>query len=251
MTRNCGLILICLLAWEALYRLKLLNPIVFASPSLVIKAAWDHSGEFADAFRTTLVEIFIAIAISWTGGVIFGAAAGSMRLLGRIASPLLSALIAIPFVILYPVLMAWFGIGSESKIIFGVLLGIFPIALNTAIGVQAIEQGYVRMAHAMGASNFQTVARVMTPLAIPAVISGLRLGTSLIVAGVILTEMLASTGGLGYLISYHQAMFDTGDVMLGILLGVVVASAANWALTRLERRFSGWHLLQQQQADQN
>ena len=238
-------ILLIVAIWEALYRANLLNPLIFASPSLVLKSAVDHRDAFVAACKTTLAEIFVATALSWVGGVVAGALIGSLRLASRIFVPLISAMIAVPFVILYPVLMAWFGIGPQSKIVFGVLLGFFPIALNTAVGVQAIDSGYIVMATAMGASPLQRLTNVMVPLAMPAVIGGLRLGTSLIVVGVILTEMLASTGGIGYIIATSQSMFETGDVMFGVLLGMAIAGLANWLLSAIEHRFCYWRLAQQ------
>lgn len=243
--RSAIAILLIIAVWEALYRANLLNPLIFASPSLVLKSAIDHRDEFLAACKTTLTEILVATALSWVGGVAAGALIGSLRLAWRIFVPLISAMIAVPFVILYPVLMAWFGIGPQSKIVFGVLLGFFPIALNTAVGVQAIDSGYVLMASAMGASPLQRLTGVMVPLAMPAVIGGLRLGTSLIVVGVILTEMLASTGGIGYIIATSQSMFETGDVMFGVLLGMAIAGLANWLLSTIERHFCYWRLAQQ------
>jgi NitT/TauT family transport system permease protein/taurine transport system permease protein len=234
-----------LLVWEALYRAHLLNPLIFASPSLIFEAAVSQPLTFFLACRTTATEILIAVALSWIGGVATGAVVGAVPIVSRIFVPLISAVIAVPFVIVYPVLMAWFGIGQQSKVVFGVLLGFFPIALNTAIGVQAIDEGYRRMASAMGASRLQIIARVMVPMAMPAVIAGLRIGTSLIVVGVILTEMLASTDGIGYVIATSQSMFQAGNVMFGVVLGVALAGIANVALSLLERRFCNWRLAQQ------
>ena len=187
----------------------------------------------------------IAVIVSWSVGIAFGVLAGTVNLLGRISSPFLSAMIAIPFVILYPVLLAWLGIGPELKIVFGILLGLFPIALNTMLGVRAIDKGFTTMATAMGASRFQTITRVMVPLALPAVISGLRLGTSLLIAGVVLTEMLAATDGLGYWITYNRWLFNTGQVYLGIFLALSLAAISNFILSLIERRYGRWRSLQQ------
>jgi NitT/TauT family transport system permease protein/taurine transport system permease protein len=236
---------LCLGIWEGAYRLHMFSPIIFGSPSLILKAAATDGLTFLNALRVTLYEILVAIAVAWVGGTALGAVAGMFRPLDRIASPFFGAMIAIPFVILYPILIAWLGIGPESKIVFGVLLGMFPIALNTMIGVQSIERGYASMALAMGASRFQTVTRVMVPLALPAVISGLRLGTSLLIAGVILTEMLGATDGLGFWISYNRWLFNTGQVYLGILLALAIAAAANLVLGRIERRYGSWRARQQ------
>jgi NitT/TauT family transport system permease protein/taurine transport system permease protein len=144
----------------------------------------------------------------------------------------------VPLVVLYPILLAWLGFGPLSKIVFGVVSGVFPVALNTLIGVRNIDRGFAVMAAAMGASRRQIMFQVMAPLALPAIVSGLRLGTSLIVIGVVLGEMLASTDGIGFWISYHRSLFNTGQVYLGILLALFIAGFANAMLSFLERLYS-------------
>lgn len=225
-------------AWEGTFRLGLLSPIIFGSPSLILDAAWKDGWTFLAAFRVTLFEIAVAILIAWTLGILFGVVAGSVPLLGRVSAPILSGLIAVPLVVLYPVLIAWLGLGPPSKIVFGVVSGAFPIALNTLVGVRGIERGYATMAAAMGASRHQIMFQVMAPLAIPAIVSGLRLGTALIVIGVVLSEMLGSADGIGFWISYHRALFNTGQVYLGILLALVIAGLANAALSLVERAYA-------------
>ena len=76
-------------------------------------------------------------------------------------------------------------------------------------------------------------------------VSGLRVGTGLVVIGVIVTEMLASLGGIGFLISYHRTLFNTGHVYFGIALALLLAVAVNVGLTRLERRVGLWRIREQ------
>jgi NitT/TauT family transport system permease protein/taurine transport system permease protein len=145
---------------------------------------------------------------------------------------------AVPLVILYPLIIAWIGLGPNSKVVFGLLSGVFPIALNTLVGVRGIEPGYARMAQAMGASRMQIMSQVLAPLALPAIVSGLRLGTALIIIAVVLSEMLGSTDGVGFWISYHRSLFNTGQVYLGIFLAVSIAGLSNALLRAIERRFA-------------
>jgi ABC-type nitrate/sulfonate/bicarbonate transport system permease component len=173
--------------------------------------------------------------------------AGSSQGLAAATGPVLSSIFAIPLIILYPLLMVWVGIGPASKIVFGVLSGFFPIALNTIDGVRAIEARYISFARSIGATRLQTYGRIIFPLALPAIVSGLRIGTGLIVIGVVVTEMLASLGGVGYLISYHRTMFDTGHVYLGMLLALVMAVGVNLALTWVDRRVGLWRTLEQRE----
>ena len=146
------------------------------------------------------------------------------------------------------IVIAWtLGIGSLSKVAFGAFSGFFPIVLNTIDGVRAIEPRYLALARSIGATRLQTHARIVFPLALPAMVSGLRVGTGLVVIGVLVTEMLASLGGVGFLISYHRTLFDTGHVYFGMLLALLLAVAVNIGLTRLDRRIGRWQRREQAQ----
>ncbi|HKN08772.1 MAG TPA: ABC transporter permease subunit [Pseudomonadota bacterium] len=232
-------------AWEAVVRLGLVNQIILAAPSDIVLAAASDGGVFLRAFATTLAEIAAAVVIAWTLGIVIGVMVGSSRVLAAATAPVLSSIFAIPLIVLYPLLMAWLGIGPLSKIVFGAFSGFFPIALNTIDGVRAIEPRYLALARSIGATRLQTYARVIFPLALPAMVSGLRVGTGLVVIGVLVTEMLASLGGVGFLISYHRTLFNTGHVYFGILLALTLAVAVNIGLTRLDRRIGNWRLREQ------
>jgi NitT/TauT family transport system permease protein len=232
-------------AWEAVVRFGLVNRIILAAPSDIVLAAASDGGIFLRAFATTLAEIAAAVAIAWTLGVAIGIMVGSSRLLAAATAPVLSSIFAIPLIVLYPLLMAWLGIGPLSKVVFGAFSGFFPIALNTIDGVRAIEPRYLALARSIGATRLQTYGRVIFPLALPAMVSGLRVGTGLVVIGVLVTEMLASLGGVGFLISYHRTLFNTGHVYFGMLLALTLAVAVNIGLTRLDRRIGNWRLREQ------
>lgn len=227
-------------AWELVVRLGLVSAIILAAPSDIALAAAKDGVVFARALAITLLEIGAAIVIAWVLGVGLGILVGSSHAWAAATAPVLSSIFAIPLIILYPLLMAWLGIGALSKIVFGVLSGFFPIALNTIDGVRAVEQRYLVFARSVGATPLQTHALIVFPLALPAIVSGLRVGTGLVVIGVVVTEMLASLGGIGFLISYHRTLFDTGHVYFGMLLALLVAVGVNVALTRLDRRVGSW-----------
>ena len=241
-----GLLIAALFAvWLAASGLGWTNPIIIASPWSLVQALLRDFPRFLDALRVTLLEIGASIVIGWTAGVAAGLLAGRFGALSRLAAPILTSMFAVPLIVIYPLLLAWVGIGWPSKILFGVLSGFFPIALNTLTSVQRVDSRFAVMARAMGASEMQIFVRVIARLALPGIVSGLRVGTALTVIGVVVTEMLASTAGLGYLISYHTTLFDTGHVYLGIALALAVVLALNYALGTLEQRLGTWRADQQ------
>jgi NitT/TauT family transport system permease protein len=96
------------------------------------------------------------------------------------------------------------------------------------------------MATGFGATRFQLITQVMLPLAMPSITSGLRIGTSMIIIGVLVAEMLGSAAGLGFLISLNRTLFNTGAVYLGTLLALIMAVLIDTALSRIERHFNVW-----------
>jgi len=239
------IVAVVLAMWEAIVRVGVASQIILAAPSDIVLAAVKDGGVFLRAFVTTMIEIGAAILVASTLGIVVGVVVGSSHTLAAATAPLLSSIFAIPLIVLYPLLMAWLGIGPLSKIVFGVLSGFFPIALNTIDGVRAIEQRYLVFARSIGATSLQTYARIVFPLALPAVVSGLRVGTGLVVIGVVVTEMLASLGGIGFLISYHRTLFDTGHVYFGMMLALMMAVVVNIGITWLDRRLALWRMLEQ------
>ncbi len=129
--------------------------------------------------------------------------------------PMISSLYAVPLVILYPVFTVWLGIGSESKIAFASIYGFLPTMLATAAGIQTIDPQLVLAARSMGATLSQRLIRVIIPAAIPTVLSGLRVGGALVIVGVVVSEMLISSAGIGYLISRYRTILDSPHVFAG------------------------------------
>jgi NitT/TauT family transport system permease protein len=229
-SRRLAIALAAIALWEAAYRLGVLNPLIFGAPSLVVGAAIKDPGAFWAAFRFTSAEIVAAMVIAWGCGIAVGLLVGAGITRSQVAASILSAAIAIPLVVFYPVAIAWLGIGAPSKIAYGAAAGFFPIALATLLGLRSIDRRYVEMARAIGASRTQILMQVEMRLALPAIVSGLRIGTSLAIISVVQGEMLTSTDGLGFLISYHRALFNVGHVYFGIVLVLVIAAVSNIAL---------------------
>lgn len=245
MTLRRGLtILIILGLWEAVRRFNFVGPLLLASPTEIGDAFVKSWFDYVVALRLTAIEIAIALAFAWTLGIAAGTLAGLRPFLSATAGPLLSSLFAVPLISWYPLFMVWFGIGITSKIAYAIVSGFFPIAINTMNGIRTLDPQYFLLGKAIGCSRRQVIFRILLPMAMPSIVSGLRIGTALVVIGVIVAEMLASLGGIGYLISYYRSIYATAHVYLGILFALGCALVANWGLGLVERRFTHWRLMQ-------
>jgi NitT/TauT family transport system permease protein len=235
------LIVIALIAlWEVLPRIGAIPELFLPSLSSTLQAGWSDAGEYGHALMVTLYEVAVAMVFACGGGIIAGAVVGSLSRPRLLIMPMVSSLYAVPLVILYPVFTVWLGIGSESKIAFASVYGFLPTMLATAAGIQTIDPQLLLAARSMGATLPQRITRVIIPAAIPTVLSGSRVGGALVIVGVVVSEMLISSGGIGYLISRYRTILESAHVFAGVLLVLAMAVAFNALIKFVERRAAVW-----------
>jgi NitT/TauT family transport system permease protein/taurine transport system permease protein len=195
----------------------------------------------------TLYEVALAMVIACGVGILVGALVGGLTLLRNLLLPVFSSLYAVPIVILYPIFTAWFGIGSSSKIAFAGIYGFFPVMLSTAAGIRTIDPQFILAARSMGATLPQQITRVIIPASVPTVFAGLRLGGALTIIGVVVSEMLTASAGIGYLVTLNRTILDSPRVFAAIL-AILVLSIAYYMLARsLESRMVVWQSAGRQQ----
>jgi NitT/TauT family transport system permease protein len=234
------ILVLILVLWELVPRTGLLAELFLPSLSKTLTVLFQNWDEYTGALLVTLYEVALAMAIACGAGILVGALVGGLALLRNLLLPVFSSLYAVPIVILYPIFTAWFGIGSQSKIAFAGLYGFFPVMLSTAAGIRTIDQHLLLAARSMGATLPQQILRVIIPASIPTVLAGLRLGGALAIVGVVVSEMLTSAAGIGYLVSKYRTVLDSPRVFAAILM-ILVLSVLFDALARwVERRTLAW-----------
>lgn len=229
-----------LVLWEAVPRLGLL-PELFVPPlSKTLTVLWLDRSIYGAALLVTLYEVAVAMLIACGAGILVGAVVGGVATLRNLLLPVFSSLYAVPIVILYPIFTAWFGIGSESKIAFAGVYGFFPVMLSTAAGIRTIDEQYLLAARSMGATLPQLIARVIIPASIPTVLAGLRLGGALTIIGVVVSEMLTSASGIGYLVTMNRTILDSPRVFAAIIVVLTLSVVFDMIVRAVERRTLVW-----------
>lgn len=230
------LLLVLVGLWQAVYLLAgevaisaPLDTAQFAVELLMRPRFWPNIWESLAAFA-------YALLISWAGGVGIGVLLGAHRLSGEVAEPMLVALYSLPKVTLYPIILLVFGLGMTAKVAFGAIHGIIPVAIFAMNAVRNIRPVYVKTAKALSLSPWETARTVLVPACLPEVVSGLRVGFSLTLLGVLIGEMFASKRGLGFVIINAIGLNDVRTMMAVTLMLFVFAAAANAGLLALDRR---------------
>lgn len=229
------LLLAALAIWEALH---LAAPFALTSPAgtatrawsmLTSTTFWPHAAETAKAF---LYALLLAVA----GGLATGFGLGLNRTGAEVAEPILVSVYSLPKVTLYPLILLIFGLGLPAKVAFGTLHGFIPIALFAMNAVRNTADVHIRTARVLRLSRAQTLLTIVIPGALPEIVSGLRIGFSLTLLGVLIGEMFASQRGLGYLLMNAIGLHDVPTIMATILLLGIVSVSASALLLWLDQR---------------
>jgi ABC-type nitrate/sulfonate/bicarbonate transport system permease component len=219
--------------WEVYGRS--LNPIFLSTPSRVVPAFWEliQDGRLLTATRQSLEVLFIGMLISIVGGVLLGALMGLNRIVFYVFDPFVTALYNTPSVVLIPLIMLWFGLGVNAKVVIVILSAIFPIVIGTYAGVTNTSRGMVDVVRAFGGTDRQVSTKVTLPSAVPFIAAGMRLAVGRGVIGVVVAEFFTALSGLGGLAIIFSNTFATAKLWVPVLtliaLGLILTSTARWA----------------------
>jgi len=231
-----------LVAWQLLHQWA--GDTALTAPLPTLEHLWTMIGQkrFVPHVTETGLAFLQALAIAWIGGVGIGVLLGGHKLSGEVAEPILVGLYSLPKITLYPVILLLFGLGISAKIAFGTIHGIIPVAIFAMNAVRNLAPVHLKTARVLKLTRSQTLATVVVPGALPEIVSGLRIGFSVTLLGVLIGEMFASQRGVGYVIMAAIGVHDVPTIMATIvLLGIVAVSASAfllWLDHRLHHRAS-------------
>jgi NitT/TauT family transport system permease protein len=190
--------------------------------------------------QTTILSIFLGFALSVIVGVPVGILMGRYLAVDLFLEPWLNSWSSIPAIAFVPITMNWTGITWMSAMVTAFLVGVFSIIINVQTGVKNCSRSFVESALAFGATNSQVMYKVILPASLPQTMTGLRLGISRTVEGVIVAEMVFTVVGLGGMI---DASADKLQLALSYSLTVVLAIisiALSETMKLVDRRVNAW-----------
>jgi ABC-type nitrate/sulfonate/bicarbonate transport system permease component len=239
---GAGTFLTLLLAWEALGRSGLVDPLFVSSPSRVIEAGYGllQEPDFWNDLRVSGLEFVLGYGAAAAVGIVIGLAVGLSKRLDYLLAPFVDTLNAVPRVTLLPLIIIWFGIGIWSKVAVVFLGAVIPILINTQSGVKTNEARFVRVARSFSASRFKIFTSIVLPGTVPFIFTGLKYGAGRALLGVVVGELYASTAGVGHVIADAGNTLQTDIVFFGVFIFMATGLVVVNLLDRLERRFERW-----------
>jgi NitT/TauT family transport system permease protein len=240
---NVAIVLAAFVAlWEVAVDALGVKPFLLPAPSLVALAIAKEPLFYLQQMGHTLFETFVGFAAAVLVGM--GLAVGIVysRVLERTLYVLLVGMNAIPKIALAPLFIVWMGTGLAPKIAIAMLVALFPIVIDTVLGLRSVDPDMLDLAKACHGSRRQVLTKIRLPNALPSIFAGLKVGISFAFIGAIVGEFVASQNGLGYVIVSSQATFDTARMFAAIALLSLLGTVLFYAVEALEKAMIPWHV---------
>jgi NitT/TauT family transport system permease protein len=231
---------VMLLVWQAMHQIVGETALPGPLSTLIYLVKFVPTARFAESAWATLQAFILALILSYGIGLFIGIWMGIHRLSGAVGEPILISIYTLPKITLYPVVLLIFGLSLPGRVTFGAMHGVLPVALLTMNAIRNIPPVYLKSARTMHLSSWQTIATVLLPATLPEVVSGLRIGFTLTLLGVLLAEMFAAKAGLGFLIINAMQLLQSQEMASVTVVLFVFAAVANalllWMEHKLHRR---------------
>lgn len=214
----------------------------FTTPSRVAIALYRlvATGQIQEHFYVSATAFLSGLGMAIAVGLPLGMIMGRYRTLDALLDPYVTALNATPRIVWLPLLILWFGIGIWSKVVIVFIGALFPLLINTYVGVKNVNQVLVSMVRSFGAREWQVMKIVVLPNSVPYIIAGLRLAIGRAILGVVVGEFFGASQGLGFLIATAATNYKTDIVFAGVAIFMGLSLILTLSVKRLESRLNRW-----------
>ena len=229
-------------AWWILTGTGMIQPTTLSTPS----ATWaafvqlllhqDLIGDVGISIRRAL----LGLALGAGTGLILGIVVGLYRLGEEFLDASMQMLRTVPYPTLIFLFIVWFGVGELSHVLLIALATLFPMYLNTFNGVRNVDRRVVEAARSFGVRRWQLVRRVVVPLAMPSIMTGLRFSAGISVIALVFTESIGASQGIGYLVSQANSLDQIPNLVVCIIIYALIGISADISVRVLEHFSMPW-----------
>jgi NitT/TauT family transport system permease protein len=226
--------------WEIFGRQ--INPLFMSYPSKIFLGAITliQAGVLQDALLESVRTLVLGYAAGAAFGVLVGLAVGRYREVEAALDWLINALYATPLVALIPLVILWFGLGFTAKTFVVFLFTLFPVLINTSIGVKNVSRALIDVGVAFVANERQIFTKIILPASLPYIMAGLRLGIGRAIIGMVTAEFFTAISGLGGLVVKYGNQFRTDEMLVPVLILMGLGVILTAALQRAEQWIAPW-----------
>lgn len=198
------------------------------------------SGQLSDDLLVSLGRVVKGYLFSALFGILLGSIIGMFQTARQMLLPLITVIRQIPIIAWVPLIILWFGIGEESKVVIIVLAAFFPILVNTESGIDETPAGFLEVARLYKLNPWETFTKVYLPHALPQILVGLKLGLGVSWMAVVAAELIAATSGIGYRMADARSMMRADVVMVCMIVIGIIGVLMDKLLGLLFQKLTPW-----------
>lgn len=231
-----------LCVWELAAHFKVIDARFFPPPSSIVHqfGALIASGELATNVMASLKRLGLGMLLGGIPALFLGLAMGISRPLRAAVDPLISATYPIPKSAVLPLVLLIFGLGELSKVVMVALGAFYPIVINTVVGVANIDRIYLDVGQNYRANRWQVFRTIALPGALPSIMAGVKLAVGMGLILIAISEMVAASDGIGYMIWNAWQVLTVDTMYVGLLVIAVLGFLFSIALDEIEHRLIPW-----------
>jgi ABC-type nitrate/sulfonate/bicarbonate transport system permease component len=229
-------LLVLLGAWELI---GAVSGIFFSTPGATFAALWQLTlhGGLASATWDSLQVFLLGFVVAAIVGVTIGVLGGYFKTFGNLIDVPVTIFWSTPTVALIPIMVLWLGLDIKTQLLIVFLSTLFPVIINTQVGVQTVPPLLIDVSRSFGKSHLYTFWRVILPAAAPQIGSGIRLGVGRAIIGVFVAELFTATTGLGANMQRYTSFFQTANYFAALLVFIAMSVTATLLISWLTRRW--------------
>lgn len=232
-----------LLVWQFLSATGILSTAIVPAPSDIWEAARQLAarGELQHDVLVSLRRVAIGFSIGALGGLLFGLAVGLFEPLHDLLDRSLQMIRTIPHLALVPLMILWFGIGEEPRLILVAMGSLFPVYINTVGGIRNVDPKLVELGKSYGLGRAELIWSIILPAALQPILVGMRYALGVAWLTLVVGETIASRDGVGYLVQNARELLRIDIIVLAIILYAIAGWLSDLVTRLIERRLLRWH----------
>ncbi len=213
-----------------------------SAPWTVVTTAREliDDGRLQEGLQTSATRVFLGLGLGIASGIVLALVSGLFRLGEAVIDGPVQIKRSIPSLALIPLLILWFGIGEQMKVITIALGVVVPIYIHTHNGLRSIDSRYAELAETTGVGRVAFVRHVVIPGAMPGFLLGLRFAVTSALLSLVVVEQINSTSGIGYMITLASSYGQTDVIIVGLVVYAILGLAADGIVRLIARKALTW-----------
>lgn len=204
--------------WQVAATYGWIGPLSLPGPAAIFEVGIGHFEVLLPHILATASETLATFILTSVGGIVVGALLMQSTTFRRAIYPNLVMFQLLPKIALAPLFVVWFGVNVASRLAFAGFIAFFPVVIATLTGLRSTDPMMLKLCRSIGATRAQVFWHVRIPYAVPFIMSGLKVGMTLSITGVIIAEFITVQSGLGYLVLIASYNFQIALMYAALLL---------------------------------